>query len=153
MAKEFKEFDKKYAAYQGVLMDWERNIEGLKDSTLFKRYDPSEGLDKWVWHFDPITTNMEEIGNAVYKDEGFEDWQKFRVSLKGNNTREKLYRLDKYLWRALDIMADTQVKANSADMCKAEKQFRIEKVRVHNYIGALKRSGHLDNEGNIVKER
>jgi len=61
------------------------------------------------------------------------EWQKFRVSLKGEDTVAKLGAL--CVWQA------------------AHKYSRKSVVQVENYLNALKRGGQLNVDGTIKRER
>ena len=58
-------------------------------------------------------------------------WQDFRLSLKGISTEEKLSMLESWIQTAADE--------------------QIAKMQVDNYLGALKRGGQIDSEGNVLK--
>lgn len=117
MAKEFKAFDAKYA--RGC--DSQLSVQELEEARRIGSWNLP--VDSWSIAF---------VRNAVYEATGFEEWQKFRVSLKGQSTQVKLYRLRKR-WYAMR----TQFESDSA-------QLDVEKCRIDNYIGALKRGGQLD---------
>jgi hypothetical protein len=80
------------------------------------------------WEHKVLAHTMQEVLYAVYEAPDFLEWQKFRVGLKGCSTRVKLFRLSAYLHDA-----------------RISKELR--QTRVDNYIGALKRSGHLSSDG------
>jgi hypothetical protein len=54
-----------------------------------------------------------------------EDWQKFRLSLKGTSTRHKLVQLKAYLAIGVD-------------------SYETRKIRVDNYLKALARGGQIE---------
>lgn len=116
MAQEFKAFDKLYPAGS----DSDLPSAQLATARTIKRW----GLPVQSWSPD-------QVRKAVYEEPGYEDWQRFRVSLKGQSTQVKLYRL-------------TQRYAELPDPHPWYEQCRID-----NYIGALKRGGQLDMELNI----
>jgi len=62
-------------------------------------------------------------------------WQRFRKSLKGLTTEDKLKRLDEY-WNEIDV---------------DETEIRPRRVRVMNYINALRRGGQLNDRLEVVK--
>lgn len=82
-----------------------------------------------------VTAGSRRIAKAVDNEE----WQEFRLSLKGRSTEEKLDMLKDYWW----FMHDTQVRGSwvsfsvhcddDCDIC----------IRVDNYIKALCRGGQL----------
>lgn len=74
-----------------------------------------------------MTVNSKRIAQAV--DD--EDWQEFRVSMKGKTTREKLDMLCAYY----DSMMD--------DSDLADEEILHVVIRVDNYIKALCRGGQL----------
>jgi len=80
MAKEFKDFDKKYAHLKHTLMQGE-----LLPLTL----------DYWPFMASLYKADAATIRRCVYfSGEASEHWQQFRVSLKGWSTGEKLWRLN-----------------------------------------------------------
>lgn len=131
MAKEFKDYNKIYAEYANSFLD----------------YEPSHAiLDRALTMTQtfriPNKYSHEEIREAVYFGEGFENWQKFRVSLKGFSTMVKLARLHyRYFWmdncHKIEEISDTQAK--------------LEIVRIDNYLNALKRGGQLGRFWEVVK--
>jgi hypothetical protein len=64
-----------------------------------------------------------------------ENWQKFRESLKGLQTEEKLQRLLKYWSRTTHSLSEN----------------RMRKVRIWNYINALRRGGQLGPNYEIMR--
>jgi hypothetical protein len=70
-----------------------------------------------------MTLSRREIQECVNDDE----WQLFRLSLKGLSTIEKLYRLRCY--------------AQEEGLLREEERRR--EVRVENYLNALKRGGQI----------
>jgi hypothetical protein len=68
------------------------------------------------------------------------EWQLFRVSLKGYNTREKLYRLSfRYAYM------------RSIYQTEDEMEWFRERVRICNYIYALRRGGQLNSNFEVVR--
>lgn len=133
MAKEFKTFDKKYAKLMGGALKFIRKQGGsIAGSDI-------EEFTHWP---DPIRQQFTEayehsqIRFAVYEAPDADEWQKFRVGLKGLSTKEKLYCLSWWWLHASDILFT---------------DFNRDKIRVNNYLGALKRSGHLDSNLRVVK--
>jgi len=137
MAKEFKDFDKKFAALKGILMPYET------DALMFEepfRLAEAEKIDRWTLSVDKYTNA--EIRHAVYHAEDAEDWQMFRVSLKGFTTKEKLYRLMFRLRYWEEAFQEETLLRNQLD---------LEKLRVDNYIGALVRGGQLNTKLEVVR--
>lgn len=73
--------------------------------------------------------NHDEIMEAV-KDE---DWQVYRLSMKGLTTHFKLSALANWLERGKTPDSDKR------------------RIQVMNYLNALKRGGQLDKDGNVVR--
>lgn len=121
MVQEFKAYDKKYAAFKGKLMDYETHADSGLDM------DDAQGIQAWTIEVGKYSNA--EIRAAVYFDKTAEEWQKFRVSQKGFDTRQKLYRLAYRLF----YFENTE-------------QYAIEKLRVDNYLGALVRGGQLSTD-------
>lgn len=88
------------------------------------------------WHRRVTSCTRAEIREAI-ADEG---WQRFRRSLKGLSTEDKLQQLEGYISRR--------------EMSRG-KMTRIEQVRIDNYINALLRGGQLvhKNDGAIHVQR
>lgn len=128
MSKRFKEYDKKYKEYEATFFDY----EGLSWNTVHTITDEIKG---WEWPIDSYTVEYTEF--AVYHAATHEDWQKFRVSLKGCSTQLKILRLEKRLFRA------------NALECIAEE--KLEHCRIANYIRALRRVGILNSSYRIVQ--
>lgn len=116
MAKEFKNFDKKYK-------------KGSDSDLTSKELAIASKITFWPFALDSWTIDF--VRYAVYEAEGFEEWQKFRVSLKGQSTQVKLYRLEDRAIKMHELYKDNY------------EQERIEKCRIDNYIGALVRGGQL----------
>lgn len=90
-------------------------------------------MNEWRPKVTPLT--KDEIMEAV-KDDA---WQRFRLSLKGISTSDKLRKLSGYL---------------QLQYYKYGKVPRVEQVRVDNYINALLRGGQLVNrDGRILVQR
>ena len=136
MVQEFKQYDKKYAAFKGKLMGYEESMQrsgsfNLKFACTFSG-----------WGYKVGSYTNAEIREAVYFAEGAEEWQKFRVSQKGFSTQEKLFRLEK---RWLHYCSgDTKYPG-------MEKMAKLEQLRIDNYIGALVRGGQLSVDHRIQR--
>lgn len=124
MAKEFKDFNKLYAHLI--------RTDAAEDSTMRMA---AELTSKWIHPVSQWT--HEQVRLAVYEAPSSDEWQQFRVSLKGQSTAMKLARLD------LRYIA-AQNAPNQAD-------WELEKIRIDNYIGALRRGGFLNEDMEIVK--
>lgn len=135
VAKEFKEFDKKYSKLAGTALN---TIRATGHHVAFV-----DQIGCWK-HIDRFTEDysMGTINFAVYKAPGAEEWQKFRVSLKGLSCREKLYALQWY-W-------DTHVACGVSAYSTSEDWAR-QLIRVNNYLGALKRGGFLNSRLEVIK--
>lgn len=113
MAKEFKQFDKVFR--QGA--DSDLSAAELAEASKITR-----------WTLPVESWSPEQVREAVYSAPGYEGWQQFRVSLKGQSTKVKLYRL-----RNLSCITWQ------------------ERCRRDNYIGALKRGGQLGMDLEVRK--
>lgn len=124
MSKAFKDYDKEYSDLKHTLLneEWDINAATIEETAKICEH-------QWDIHVDYWT--QEEVRFAVYEASDFRLWQQFRVSLKGWSTQVKLYRLRKYLHRHIEL--------------------RDTKIRVDNYILALKRGGCLDEKLRILK--
>lgn len=117
MAKEFKNWDKKFSRYE---LDEQRRFYGGPTS-----------FDCSYWPFGYIQPINEVVRHAVYEADGVEDWQRFRVSLKGVSTSTKINMLINY-WL---------IHYND----------ELTSIRVWNYIGALRRGGQLNEKLEVIK--
>jgi hypothetical protein len=91
-----------------------------------------------------MTTHMERIIKAIDDPE----WQKFRISLKGQDTLVKLRRLREYYFNAGhygswsgEIHSDSSLVSDNCDIC----------IRMDNYLKALARGGQLYPRINLEK--
>jgi len=131
MAKEFKEWDKKFSASQ--IYECQKEYLGNMAGSN------SNMITKWIYADQIRTWSNEEIRHAVYFEDGAEDWQLFRVSMKGLTTKEKLY--------MLGVRRDEYVNDETA----GSLSFVLERCRIDNYIGALRRGGQLNEKYEVVK--
>lgn len=139
MAKEFKDWDKHYTKGQieETRKVWRNNVA--------RRYKEVAGISvgvnpkPWFWVYCGIYTiyPKEVVADAVYTSEGAPEWQRFRVALKGLETWEKLA----FLEARWDIYVKDDIMSSQA----------VERIRINNYIGALRRGGQLDDKFNVVK--
>lgn len=118
MGGKFKEYDKKYAHCK-------------RTDTMESAHMQVVARSQQCWPLEVLQWTQVLVQGAVYEAPGFEEWQKFRVSLKGQSTGMKLVRLQQYL-----------VENNVTE---------IARCRVDNYIGALVRGGQLDSKLRIVR--
>lgn len=96
MVKEFKDYDIKYSKLKGKLMDYELEAGITKEHIAEK----CVGIAAWPLKVNAYTNAA--IREAVYFEESAEEWQQFRVSLKGFSTKEKLWRLyNRLIWFGL----------------------------------------------------
>lgn len=124
MAKEFRDFDKKYKHLI--------RLDAGEDSTMRMA---AELTSKWE-HPVKVYTH-DQVRFATYFAPGSEEWQQFRVSMKGQSTKMKLARLNlRYL---------------AAQAVEKEGEWELEKVRIDNYILALKRAGQLNENLEVVR--
>lgn len=137
MAKEFKDYDQKYKRFAGTALLQIEAVGGKVNK------DDIAACDHWT-HTDRFTEeySMQTIRYAVYEAPGAEEWQKFRVSLKGLTTREKLYCLNWYY--------DMHVSVGPGAHLTLEDWSR-HILRINNYLGALKRGGQLDSVLRVAK--
>jgi len=133
MAKEFKDFDKKYAKLMGGALNFIRKQGGsiASEDIAACTHWPEQYMGKFTEAY-----SVAQIRFAVYESPDAEEWQKFRVGLKGLNTKEKLYCLMWWHVHAYELLHTDP----SRDV-----------IRVNNYLGALKRSGHLDINLKVAK--
>lgn len=91
-------------------------------------------IQRWNWHVSSWGQNAVQV--AVYSSSTALHWQKFRVSLRGLTTQEKLFLLNRRK-QATNLLDDNEAM--------------LEAVRIDNYIGALRRGGQLDEQYRIVR--
>lgn len=136
MAQEFKLFDKKFAKYKGTLLQYE---------FVDKRFDAAQvaygitWLESFTAKYKDIVWSTAEIRCAVYEADSADEWQKFRVALKGCSTHEKLYRL---------YFRDAVYNA-SRELAGFEQLQEL--IRIRNYIGALVRGGQLTTDWKVQR--
>lgn len=132
MAKEFEKYNNWWTRTE--IQQYRResgyfNIKGLKsDITAWNREKPK-----------PI--KRQAIQDAVYNNEGYLDWQLFRVALKGLTTEEKLQVLQNR-W---------DHKTNGEVNIKTIGTVIDEIIRIWNYLGALVRGGQLNSKYEVVR--
>lgn len=89
-------------------------------------------MDKWPYGVMKLQT--QQIQQAISDQK----WQEFRNSLKGLSTQEKLDKLE-------DYMMEGRVGGRISEIVSTRK------VRVDNYVNALRRGGQLDSHYKVVK--
>jgi hypothetical protein len=122
--KKFKDYDRAFTAHQIY----------LQRATWLVGYAFADRLEAW-----PHTVNswsQDFVQKCVYHYSDHVEWQLFRVSLKGLDTYEKLYCLDKYFGMVVNDGAT---------------QYIVEKCRIDNYIGALVRGGQLNRKYEVQR--
>ena len=128
MVKEFKDFDTIFAANRAQTMN---NIEKSHGKIAAEDWVDKkswyEFAPNWVYQSSFVHS---EISFAVYYSDDSEDWQKFRVGLKGLVTEAKLYCLAWYY---------------------SQEPTELKRLRVNNYLGALVRGGQLNSDLKIVR--
>jgi hypothetical protein len=136
MAKEFQQFNRKYAKLAGTALKFITSVGGQIPQ------EDIDDLDQWDSTEYPFTEDYshEKVRYCVYEAPDADNWQMFRVSLKGLNTKEKLYALSWWIVNASTIAHERLATNPARDL-----------VRVNNYLGALKRSGHLDANLKVAK--
>lgn len=122
----FKMYDDKYRHLMGTALKTIEKLSGKVAKSDIAMHDR--------WPHEPGSYTMIQIHWAVYNSPDAEEWQRFRVSLKGLSTQEKLYCL---AWR--------QVEERPHD------KLVLERIRVDNYIGALVRGGQLNSKLEVVR--
>jgi hypothetical protein len=88
-----------------------------------------------------ITVKSQRIAEAVDN----EDWQEFRVSLKGRTTPEKLYLLQNYYNEGLYhfIRGGICIAYPNCPLEVGAEEWSDYQIRIDNYIKALCRGGQL----------
>ena len=125
MVKEFKDFNKLYA--QLIRTDAAEDNSMRMAAALMVRWQ----------HLVNTNWTQAQIKLAVYEAPSSDEWQRFRVSMKGQSTAMKLARLD--------------LRYVAAQNAPQEADWELEKIRIDNYILALRRGGFLDENYRIVK--
>lgn len=94
-------------------------------------------LPFWAHGYDQ--PNVETAKHACYWADKWEDWQLFRCALKGLTTGQKLAMLQAR-WSEYVV-----AQSRGADQAVLERQ------RINNYLGALRRGGQLDAQLQVVR--
>lgn len=133
MAKEFKNWDKVFSRKEITACREKylyRIIRGIEHNV--------ERIDKWVGGYaQPDSTAVRQ---AVYLAADAPKWQLFRVSMKGLTTEAKIFMLEQWL---------SQNSTSKPDTSRSIRE--IDRIRVNNYIGALRRGGQLNANLEVVK--
>jgi hypothetical protein len=124
MAKEFKEWEKRFTAE-------EIRRERINWLSRIPMNLPIHG-----WSLPLAQWSVDQIREAVYESSDVEKWQRLRIALKGTTTQQKLYVLMEYRFDADSLYRE---------------DYWIVSCRVDNYINALKRGGQLNAKLEIVK--
>jgi hypothetical protein len=97
---------------------------------------------RWYMSVDQWPQSLIHV--AVYNSEGSENWQQFRVSMKGQSTRMKLVRLRQwYIDYCMHLASETDERSMMVH--------KLNKCRIDNYIGALVRGGQLNSNLEVVR--
>lgn len=126
MAKEFKDFDERF-----------KHLRRTDEDEPFSMQEAAKKVTRWECEVERWI--QIDVQFAVYRAPDHEEWQKFRVSLKGQSTKMKLLRLATY-W------ATAQIQHREGGV-----QLKLEKIRVDNYLGALVRGGQLTTDHVVVR--
>lgn len=127
MAREFKDYDVIFAANRAQTMI---NIEKSHGKIAAEDWVDKKSWAEFIPEWDCEGYVRQDINYAVYQAEDAEEWQKFRVGLKGLVTEAKLYCLAWYYGQQSTVLRH---------------------IRVHNYLGALVRGGQLNDKLEIIK--
>jgi len=125
MSKEFMNYNKEF-----------KHLERTDSMESLQMQEASKKCNIWPWKVDQWP--QDAVQYAVYEAENFIEWQKFRVSLKGQSTRMKILRLALYKAQALVIY-------------HRQEYLDVELCRVDNYLGALVRGGQLNSDYEVVR--
>lgn len=144
MGQRFKAYDAKFRRYAGTALNTVKADMQAHHGVSSKEVDEAVALIAGWPHMEKFTEDYsrEQIAYAVYDSLEADHWQKFRVSLKGLSTKEKLYCLA-YYWR-------TEV-TDALKLSTEHEAVQRDIIRVNNYLGALKRGGQLDGNLTIIK--
>lgn len=134
MAKQFRDFNEKFKVYTGGVLKFITKQGGHIAKSDIEACISWEAASGQVIDMNGYSAST--IVFAVYDAPDAEQWQKFRVGMKGLNTKEKLYALAWYILEAESRLFTSHVR---------------DQIRVGNYLGALRRSGHLDSHLKVVK--
>jgi hypothetical protein len=126
VTSKFKDFDKKFSKDQ---------IDACRQRWLYSGSSHAERQSYTEWPLPVLRWAQWQVQEVVYLADDHEEWQLFRVSMKGLSTSEKLYMLhNRY------ITLDLDNNQNWVDHC-----------RIDNYISALVRGGQLDSNYKVVR--
>lgn len=96
----------------------------------------SMAIEGWAHSVRCWTT--EQVRYAAYSAPDFEQWQRFRISLKGLTTRAKL------LCLAQRVISKV---ISEPDQIVVE----LEWCRIDNYINSMRRGGQLDSDYKVIR--
>lgn len=126
--KKFKEYDKIFTV---------RELDRTRAIYMDEKYWPN-GCETDYWSHRTSSWVQDFVQYCTYRASDHLDWQRFRVSMKGMTTPEKIQMLQTYLL--------LHVKDNPNETLQA-----IQQCRIDNYIGALRRGGQLNDRYEVVK--
>lgn len=128
--KAFKNWDKQFSRQELIVV----RQYYLKSYTV---------LDRWVHKVSQWP--QEFVQACVYQVSTTEEWQRFRVAMKSLSTQEKLGMLhNRYREKVTPLASDDPDGPTWVE-------YKIEKCRIDNYIGALVRGGQLNSNLEIVR--
>lgn len=136
MTKKFKQFD------TGFTFAQQREC---REKWL---YSGSSGIDRDSydrWPEKQSAWPQDFVQFCVYQASDHEEWQLFRVSMKGLPTKSKLYMLhNRYVTLVSSVASDNPSGPEWT-------QYKIQKCRIDNYLGALVRGGQLNSNLEVVR--
>lgn len=135
MAKEFKDYDMELRTHVNTWLEYELEARHIIEAMAAK-------MVYWFRTDDTVVYTEKSVLEAVYESTSAEAWQRFRVSLKGFSSKEKLARLE-YRWKLMHRLEDEGLTTPA--------HTRLERIRIDNYVFALRRDGQLNKEFKIVK--
>jgi len=116
---------------------------------MFTTAELARERDRWMggppeplpvrWDMSVDVWPQSQVQYSVYDAKDASEWQLFRTALKGMSTSEKLYALKRYY--IVNCYYGSGAKAT----------WELHKVRIDNYILALRRGGQLNENYEIVR--
>lgn len=137
----FKEFEGLYKAQIKAKHRALQDLVANNSTTVDRNY--------YQWQNKVTHWAREFVLNAVYDAEDAIQWQIFRAALKGLTTQQKLFCLDVYLADARQVYESEIIYVDKHS--EVTFQWQLERCRIDNYIGALRRGGQLDAQFRVVK--
>lgn len=123
--KRFKEYERQFK-------------DAFRTSQEIAALDQAASIAIEGWAHNVRQWSNDEVIHAVYSAPDFEQWQRFRISLKGLTTRAKLLCLAQRVISKVIPEPDNIV-------------VELEWCRIDNYINSLKRGGQLDIDYKVVR--